>query len=74
VSYEYPNAPARHYPVDDAQGANRDLQRKYEKMLGELPGPPRATAGRLATYTYIDMDQSMRQGMNVARRLLNLLN
>lgn len=73
VSYEYPNAPARHYPVDDVQGANRDLQRKYEKMLAQLPGPPRATVGRLATYTYIDMDQSMRQGMNVARRLLRLL-
>jgi UDP-galactopyranose mutase len=73
VSYEYPNAPARHYPVDDAHGANRELQRKYEALLAQLPGPPRATAGRLATYTYIDMDQSMRQGINVARRLRSLL-
>jgi UDP-galactopyranose mutase len=73
VSYEYPGAPARHYPVDDTHGANRDLQRRYEALLAELPGPPRATAGRLATYTYIDMDQSMRQGMNVARGLLRLL-
>jgi UDP-galactopyranose mutase len=69
VSYEYPNAPARHYPVDDAHGVNRDLQRKYEGMLAHLPGPPRATAGRLATYTYIDMDQSMRQAINVTRSL-----
>jgi UDP-galactopyranose mutase len=73
VSYEYPGAPARHYPVEDTLGANRELQRAYEKMLADLPGPTRATAGRLATYSYIDMDQSMRQGMNVARRLLSEL-
>ena len=73
VSYEYPGAPARHYPVDDVHGANRELQRKYETMLAELPGPPRVTAGRLATYTYIDMDQAMRQAMNVTRRLLSRL-
>ena len=73
VSYEYPGSPARHYPVDDAAGANRELQRKYEALLGELPGPPRATAGRLATYTYIDMDQAIRQGINVARKLLSQL-
>ncbi|MEU7870574.1 UDP-galactopyranose mutase [Dactylosporangium sp. NPDC049140] len=71
VSYEYPNAPERHYPVDDVQGTNRDLHRKYEKLLAQLPGPPRVLAGRLATYTYIDMDQAMRQGINVARRLLS---
>lgn len=70
VSYEYPGAPARHYPVDDVAGANRTLQRSYEALLGQLAGPPRAVAGRLATYTYIDMDQAIRQGMNVARRLL----
>ena len=70
VSYEYPGAPERHYPVEDSSGANRELHRAYERMLTELPGPVRATAGRLATYSYIDMDQSMRQAMNVARRLL----
>lgn len=70
VSYEYPGAPARHYPVDDVAGTNRELQRKYEALARELTGPPRAMAGRLATYTYIDMDQAIRQGMNVARRLL----
>ena len=48
-------------------------QRRLEALVAELPGPPRATAGRLATYTYIDMDQSVRQGMNVARGLLRLL-
>jgi UDP-galactopyranose mutase len=70
VSYEYPGAPARHYPVDDVAGANRRLQRRYDKELAGLPGPPRHTAGRLATYSYIDMDQVIRQGMNTARRIL----
>ena len=74
VSYEYPGAQARHYPVDDVAGANRELQRKYEALLADLPGRPRATAGRLATYSYIDMDQAIRQGMNVARKLLGQLN
>lgn len=71
VSYEYPGATARHYPVDDVAGANRELQGKYETMLAQLPGPARFAAGRLATYTYIDMDQAIRQGMNVARKLLS---
>ncbi|MEV6521898.1 FAD-dependent oxidoreductase [Longispora sp. NPDC051575] len=69
VSYEYPGAPARHYPVDDVAGDNRRLQAEYEKDLDALPGPPRFAAGRLATYTYIDMDQAIRQGLNVARRV-----
>lgn len=73
VSYEYPGAPARHYPIDDVAGANRELQRKYETLLANMPGPVRVTAGRLATYTYIDMDQAMRQAMNATRQLLSSL-
>lgn len=70
VSYEYPGAPVRHYPVDDVLNANRQLQRRYEKELIALPGPPRYAVGRLATYTYIDMDQVIRQAMNTTRRIL----
>jgi UDP-galactopyranose mutase len=69
VSYEYPGAPARHYPVDDVAGVNRDRQRRYEKELAALPGPPRYPVGRLATYTYLDMDQVVRQAINLVRRL-----
>jgi UDP-galactopyranose mutase len=68
VSYEYPGAPARHYPIDDVDGANRALQRRYEVEVARLPGPPRYLAGRLATYAYLDMDQVIRQAMNTARR------
>lgn len=73
VSYEFPGAPARHYPVDDAAGRNRERQRGYERLLADLPGPVRRIAGRLATYTYIDMDQAIRQGINCARGLLKQL-
>lgn len=70
VSYEYPGAAARHYPVDDAAGDNRRLQRRYQTELAALPGPPRYVVGRLATYTYIDMDQVIRQAMNTTRQIL----
>jgi UDP-galactopyranose mutase len=69
VSYEYPGAPARHYPVDDVAGANRAMQRRYEKELADLPGPPRFQVGRLATYTYLDMDQVIRQALNTVRQI-----
>lgn len=73
VSYEYPGATARHYPVDDIAGANRARQRRYEKELDALPGPPRHLVGRLATYTYLDMDQVIRQAMNAVRQLTERL-
>jgi UDP-galactopyranose mutase len=73
VSYEYPGAPVRHYPVDDVAGANRALQRRYERALADLPGPPRWCVGRLATYTYLDMDQVVRQAINTVRRLRDRL-
>jgi UDP-galactopyranose mutase len=69
VSYEYPGAAARHYPIEDVAGANRALQRQYEKELAALPGPPRVLVGRLATYTYLDMDQVIRQAINAVRQL-----
>lgn len=70
VSYEFPGAPVRHYPVDDVAGANRKLQHRYEQELALLPGPPRYPLGRLATYAYLDMDQVIRQSMNTVRQIL----
>jgi UDP-galactopyranose mutase len=73
ASYEYPGAPARHYPVEDVDGGNRALQSRYVAHLDALPGPPRYATGRLATYSYLDMDQVMRQAMNTARRVIRQL-
>ncbi|MFJ2607541.1 UDP-galactopyranose mutase [Streptomyces sp. NPDC091279] len=70
VSYEYPGAPARHYPVDDVEGKNRGLAHDYRALVAQELGPRVHLAGRLATYTYIDMDQAIRQGLNAAARIL----
>lgn len=69
VSYEYPGAPVKHYPVNDIDGKNRALQKRYEAELGEL-APNVYAAGRLARYVYIDIDQAVRQGLNAARKIL----
>ena len=69
VSYEFPGAPFKHYPVNDRDGRNRELQRQYEAELARL-GPNVYLAGRLARYVYIDIDQAVRQGLNTAQRIL----
>lgn len=69
---EYPGAPVRHYPVDDVAGENRRVHAEmHANLLAQLPNA--VIAGRLGTYTYVDMDQAMRQGMNAARRLHKML-
>lgn len=70
VMREYPGAAARHYPVPDNQGANRARQRAYEQRAAINERNPLYIAGRLATYSYINMDQAIRQGLNAARRVL----
>ena len=67
---EYPGAPVRHYPVDDVAGENRARHRDLVKQVRkEVPNA--VLAGRLATYTYIDMDQAVMQGLNAARKIAN---
>jgi len=68
VMHEFPGAPAKHYPVLDADGANRLAHQRYEYDLATYDRNPLAAAGRLAHYTYINMDQAMREGFNVAER------
>ena len=72
VSREYPDSPARHYPVDDVAGANRRLATRYAALLERRFGGRAIPAGRLAGYVYIDMDQAVRQGLVAARRALAL--
>lgn len=69
VSYEYPGALARHYPIDDAEGANRARANDYKEAL-RLELPNAVPAGRLANYIYIDTDQSMIQGLHAANKVL----
>jgi UDP-galactopyranose mutase len=68
IGYEYPGAPVKHYPVDDVAGENRSRHRELAQRLHrEIPDA--VTAGRLATYSYIDMDQAVVQGLNAARKI-----
>lgn len=69
LSWEYSGSDARFYPVNDRLGINRGLQRDLEdKLKREVPNA--LPAGRLARYVYIDMDQAIGQGLNVAKEIL----
>jgi UDP-galactopyranose mutase len=68
TGYEYPGAPVKHYPVDDAAGENRIRHRELAQQL-HRDVPSAVLAGRLATYSYIDMDQAILQGLNAARKI-----
>ena len=66
LMYEYPGAKAKHYPVPDAAGENRAAQQEYEATVRAYDRNPLIPAGRLARYTYINMDEAMRDGMVAA--------
>ncbi|KNB53507.1 FAD-dependent oxidoreductase [Streptomyces caatingaensis] len=70
VMREYPGAAAKHYPVPDSAGSNKALQVSYEAQLAAYARNPLTAAGRLATYSYINMDQAVRQGLNAAHHIL----
>lgn len=73
IATEYSGAPVKHYPVDDAAGVNRSRWRdlRYE-LTRRLPNA--FPAGRLAQYTYIDMDQAIMQGLHAAQQLTKYVN
>ncbi len=73
VSEEIPGCDARHYPVDDAAGQNRALAARYAALVASELGDHVLLAGRLATYSYIDMDQAVRQGLNAGAAALRLV-
>jgi UDP-galactopyranose mutase len=72
VSTEYPNSIERYYPVYDVDGCNQRLGVRYRNLLHKFGAGRMIPAGRLATFSYINMDQAVRQGMNAARRLVAL--
>jgi UDP-galactopyranose mutase len=69
VMREYPGADAKHYPVLDAAGAHLATQRAFEARLAAYRRNPLYPAGRLATYSYINMDVAVRQGLDTAMRI-----
>jgi UDP-galactopyranose mutase len=71
LSYEYPGAPVKHYPVDDAEGTNKNRAQWLKSQLVE-EFPHAVSAGRLANYVYIDTDQAILQGIEAAEKVLGL--
>ena len=70
LGFEFTGAPTRYYPVP--LPANEQLNRDYQELVrGELgDGAEVAFAGRLANYTYIDMDDCIREALDLSRTLL----
>jgi UDP-galactopyranose mutase len=69
LGFEFTGAPTRYYPVP--LPANEQLNRDYKQLVSKrLRGATTAKvafAGRLANYTYIDMDDCIREALDLAR-------
>jgi UDP-galactopyranose mutase len=70
VMREFPGASAKHYPVADVGGGSRAIQSELEHRLHEYRRNPLYTAGRLATYRYINMDAAVRDGLDAASQIM----
>jgi UDP-galactopyranose mutase len=72
LGIEFTGAPTRYYPVPlpANEQLNRDYQELVARELGELTSTRVAFAGRLANYTYIDMDDCIREALDLTREIL----
>jgi UDP-galactopyranose mutase len=69
LGFEFTNAPTRYYPIETER--NRALNERYQDELRRTVGSRRLHfAGRLANYLYIDMDDCMRQALDVSQEVL----
>jgi UDP-galactopyranose mutase len=70
LGFEFTGAPTRYYPVP--LPVNEERNRRYQELVRyELAGELEvAFAGRLANYTYIDMDDCVREALTLSRTLL----
>jgi UDP-galactopyranose mutase len=72
LGFEFTNAPTRHYPVETDR--NRALNDAYQDHLRDAVGADRLFfAGRLASYRYLDMDDCMREALDVSSEILAAL-
>lgn len=69
VQREFPGAPAKHYPVLDSANEYRRIQDSFERRLASWSRNPMYSAGRLATYRYINMDSAIVSGLHAARQI-----
>jgi UDP-galactopyranose mutase len=70
LGFEFTGAPTRYYPIETER--NRRLNDRYQELLRDAVGPGRTFfAGRLANYLYLDMDDCMRQALDVGAEVLD---
>lgn len=70
LGFEFTGAPTRYYPIELPE--NRALNDRYQSYLRDQIGTSRLYfAGRLANYVYIDMDDCMRQALDVGGQLVD---
>jgi UDP-galactopyranose mutase len=72
LGIEFTGAPTRYYPVPlpENEQLNRDYQELVRAELGAVATADVAFAGRLANYTYIDMDDCIREALDLTRAIL----
>ena len=72
LGFEFTGAPTRYYPVPlpENEQLNRDYQSLVRDSLSESTKLEVAFAGRLANYTYIDMDDCIREALDLSRDIL----
>jgi UDP-galactopyranose mutase len=72
LGIEFTVAPTRYYPVPlpENEQLNRDYQELVRAELGAVATADVAFAGRLANYTYIDMDDCIREALDLTRAIL----
>jgi len=69
LGFEFPGAPTRYYPIPLPE--NEQLNLDYQELVRTSFGSELevAFAGRLANYTYIDMDDCVRQALDLTRAI-----
>lgn len=72
LGFEFTGAPTRYYPVPlpENEQLNRDYQQLVAAKLAGATSAQVAFAGRLANYTYIDMDDCIREALDLSRQIL----
>ena len=72
LGFEFTGAPTRYYPVPLPE--NEQLNRDYQQLVAaKLAGATRRRSpspARLANYTYIDMDDCIREALDLSRQIL----
>ena len=73
VSEEYPGSAARHYPIPTLSGKYESINLALKSEITAALPAPVLFAGRLANYEYINQDEAILEGMNIAEDAQRIL-